>query len=181
MSQGAGGQSVDLHITAYGGRDDSLFHAAAAESQSFSALRTVSESQFAYDNLVIRTECASANNTLSCLRGLNATELQKHNINTPFPGSEHPPLYMYGPVLDFDFVSDYTYRAYAEGKFVKVPSIGGDDTNEGTVFTEVQTCCMSDSDSFIKDQFPWINLGQLRQWNSFYPPHDAPLVPNTGR
>lgn len=177
----AGGQSVDLHITAYGGRDDDLFHATAAESQSFSALRTVSESQFAYDNLVIRTNCASARSTLACLRNLSATELQEHNINTPFPGAQNPPLYMYGPTLDFDFISDYTYRAYADGKLVRVPSIGGDDTNEGTVFTNISTCCMGDSDAFIKDQFPSISLAQLRRWNQLYPPGDTPQVPNTGR
>lgn len=117
----AGAQSVDLHVTAYGGRDDGLFHATAAESQSFSALRTVGESQFAYDNLVIRAGCASKEDTLACLRSLSATELQEINFNTPFPGAQNPPLYMYGPTLDYDFISDYTYRAYAEGKFVKVP------------------------------------------------------------
>lgn len=177
----AGGQSVDLHITAYGGRDDGLFHATAAESQSFSALRTASESQFAYDNLVIRTNCASAGSTLACLRNLSAGELQEHNFNTPFPGAQNPPLFMYGPTLDFDFIADYTYRAYAEGKFVKVPSIGGDDTNEGTVFTEVSTCCMGESDAFMKDQFPCISLAQLGRWNQLYPPEDSPPVPNTGR
>lgn len=177
----AGGQSVDLHITAYGGTDDGLFHAAAAESQSFSALRTVSENQFAYDNLVIRANCASAENTLSCLRALKASELQKYNFNTPFPGAQNPPLFMYGPTLDFDFVSDYTYRAYAEGKFVKVPLICGDDTNEGTVFTEIDTCCLADSDAFIKDQFPEISLTQLRRWNKLYPPNSTSQFPRTGR
>lgn len=177
----AGGQSVDLHLTAYGGRNDGLFHAAAAESQSFSALRTSSESQFAYDSLVIRSNCASAHDTLSCLRALNATELQKHNVNTPFPGAQNPPLFMYGPILDFDFVTDYTYRAYSKGKFVRVPLLGGDDTNEGTVFTEVDTCCIGDSDTFLKDQFPEITLDQLRVWNGFYPPNNTAQFLETGR
>lgn len=44
----AGAQAVDLQVTAYGGRDDGLFHASAAESQSFSALRSVAESQCKY-------------------------------------------------------------------------------------------------------------------------------------
>ena len=106
----AGAQSVNLQVTAYGGRNDGLFHATAAESQSFSGLRTVDENQFAYDNLVIRTGCASKADTLACLRGLSAKDLQKENINTPFPGAQNPPLYMYGPTLDYDFISDYTYN-----------------------------------------------------------------------
>ena len=165
----AGAQSVDLQVTAYGGRDDGLFHASAAESQSFSGLRTVAQSQFSYNNLVIRTNCVSAEDTLACLRNLTAGELQAVNFNTPFPGAQNPPLYMYGPTLDFDFISDYTYNAYAEGKFVKVPAIGGDDTNEGTIFTPTNTSTIGESDTFIQDQFPAFTLEQLRVWNELYP------------
>ena len=177
----AGAQSVNLQVTAYGGRDDGLFHATAAESQSFSGLRTVKENQFAYDNLVIRTKCASAADTLACLRSLTAKELQEQNFNTPFPGAQNPPLYMYGPTLDYDFISDYTYRAYAQGKFVKVPAIGGDDTNEGTIFAPMDAANISDTDTFIKDQFPAITLEQLRVWNSLYPITGTPEFPDSGR
>lgn len=117
----AGAASINLQLTAYGGRNDNLFHATAAESQSFAGIRTISESQYQYDALVIRTSCASDNDTLSCLRSLNATYLQEMNYNIPFPGAQSPPLYMWGPVLDHDFVTDYTYNAYANGNFVKLP------------------------------------------------------------
>ncbi|KAK3722785.1 hypothetical protein LTR37_002357 [Vermiconidia calcicola] len=177
----AGAQSVNLHVTAYGGRDDGLFHATAAESQSMSALRTVKESQFSYDNLVIRTGCASERNTLSCLRDLSEDVMQNNSINTPFPGAQNPPLYMFGPTLDFDFISDYTYRAYAQGKFLKVPAIGGDDTNEGTVFAPMDTSTIGESDTFIKDQFPAISLEQLRRWNEYYPVKGTPQFPDSGR
>ncbi|KAI7002083.1 alpha/beta-hydrolase [Hortaea werneckii] len=177
----AGAQSVNLHVTAYGGRDDGLFHATAAESQSFSALRTISESQFSYDNLVIRTGCASSVDTLACLRSLTATELQEENFNTPFPGAQNPPLYMYGPVLDFDFITDYTYRAYAQGAFVRLPSIAGDDTNEGTIFTPKNTSSIGESDTFMKDNFPAFALPQLRRWNELYPVEGTPTFPDAGR
>jgi len=90
----AGAASVNLQLTAYGGRDDGLFAGSAAESQSFAAVRLVNESQYQYDNLVIRTNCVSAKDTLACLRGLSAAELQSHNLNTPFPGAQNAPLYM---------------------------------------------------------------------------------------
>lgn len=177
----AGAQSVTLHVTAYGGRDDHLFSATAAESQSFSALRTVPESQFSYNNLAIRAGCASSPDTLACLRGLNATDLQAININTPFPGAQNPPLYMYGPTLDYDFISDYTFRAYAQGKFIKVPAIYGDDTNEGTIFTPKNTSSYGESDTFLQDQFPALTLQQLGKINELYPVEDTPTFPDSGR
>ncbi|KAK3670489.1 hypothetical protein LTR78_009593 [Recurvomyces mirabilis] len=177
----AGAQSVNLQVTAYGGRNDNLFHATAAESQSFSALRTVPENQYMYDNLVIRTGCASAADTLSCLRDVSATDLQKQNFNTPFPGAQIAPLYMYGPTLDFDFITDYTYNAYANGAFVRVPALAGDDTNEGTIFAPRNAGNISDSDVFMQANFPSFTLAQLRMWNELYPVNETVQYPNSGR
>ena len=42
----AGAASVFYHLTAYNGRDEGLFHAAAAESQSFATVLTIEESQY---------------------------------------------------------------------------------------------------------------------------------------
>lgn len=177
----AGAQSVTLQLTAYGGRNDGLFHASAAESQSFSALRNVNESQFMYNNLAIRAGCAGSSDTLACLRSLSATDLQAINYNTPFPGAQSPPLYMYGPTLDYDFISDYTYRAYADGKFVKLPAIYGDDTNEGTIFTPKNTSTLGMSDTFMQDQFPNLTLEQLGVWNALYPANGTPQFNDSGR
>lgn len=177
----AGAQSVDLHVTAYGGRDDGPFHATAAESQSFSALRTIDESQFSYDNLVIRTGCAGSADTLACLRSLSATDLQAVNFNTPFPGAQNPPLYMYGPVLDFNFITDYTYRAYQQGRFVHVPAIAGYTSNEGTVFTPKNTSSYGETDTFMQDNFPDFTLEQLGRWNELYPVNGTPSFPDSGR
>ncbi|KAK4496338.1 hypothetical protein PRZ48_012318 [Zasmidium cellare] len=177
----AGAQSVTLHVTAYGGRDDHLFAAVASESQSFPPLRNVSESQFSYNGLAIRAGCASSSDTLACLRNLSATDLQAVNINQPFPGAQQPPLYMYGPTLDYDFISDYTYRAYAQGKFIKVPAIYGDDTNEGTVFAPKNTSSYAESDTFLQNNFPDLTLAQLGKINDLYPVEGTPSFPDSGR
>lgn len=177
----AGAASVNLQLTAYGGRDDGLFAGSAAESQSFAAVRSVPASQYQYDNLVIRTDCVSSNDTLACLRSLSAAELQSHNLNTPFPGAQNAPLYMYGPVLDNDFIKEITYTAYANGNFVKLPAIYGDDTNEGTIFTPKNTSSIGESDTFIKDQFPAITTQQLREWNRLFPVEGTPTFPDSGR
>jgi carboxylesterase type B len=119
---------VDLHMTAYGGRNDSLFHAAAAESQSFGAQLTVQQSQYQYDALVSRVGCKSTETTdsLTCLRNLDISVLSQNNIFIPTPGgSGGPPVFMYSPVMDGNFSQDFTYNAFARGKFIKVPSIFG--------------------------------------------------------
>ena len=125
----AGGGSVTLQLVAYGGRDDKLFHATAAESQSFGALRTVAESQYQYDELVQRTNCTAEktgkSDTLACLRTLDIDVLQSNNIGTKFPGAKVPPLFPYNPTLDHDFIQDYTITLFQEGRFLKLPAIYG--------------------------------------------------------
>lgn len=117
---------MDLQLSAYGGRDDGLFHASVAESQSFGAQLTVSESQYQYDGLVQRTGCAGTYDTLACLRGLDVKVIAENNINMPTPGGAGgTPVYMWSNVVDENFTTDYTYKLYAAGQYVKLPAIFG--------------------------------------------------------
>jgi carboxylesterase type B len=175
----AGAASVTLQLTAFRGRDDHLFHGTAAESQSFATVLTVDESQYQYDNFVIRTGCVGASDTLSCLRSKTAEELQAVNFNTPYPGAQAPPLYMWNPVIDNDFIQSLTYTAFASGAFVKVPAIFGDDNNGGTIFTPRNTSNYAESDWFLQNQFPYLTLPQLATINSLYP-EVGPTYPMTG-
>ncbi|KZT28122.1 putative triacylglycerol lipase [Neolentinus lepideus HHB14362 ss-1] len=179
-----GAASVTYHLTAYGGRNDGLFHAVAAESQSFATMLTVNESQFQYNNLVVRAGCAGASDTLACLRNLTAAELQTI-IHHADPSAHDQPalLYTYGPTIDGTFISDYTYRLFAEGKFIRVPSIFGDDTNEGTIFAYSTTDTLGESDAFLQSRFPYLTLQQLGKINSLYPKTNEsfPLAPNAGK
>lgn len=128
----------------------------------------VEGSQFAYNNLVIRTGCAGDNDTLACLRNLDTNTLQQQNIMTPFPKAQKAPLYLYGPTVDGDLVPDYTYSLFEQGLFIQVPVIFGDDTNEGTIFVPKDTASVGDADTFIQDQFPEIQLQHLAKINSMY-------------
>lgn len=177
----AGGASVTLLLSAYGGRDDGLFVGAAAESQSFATMFDVAGSQFAFDNLVDRTGCTDSEDTLACLRRLSVNELQDQNIKTPFPGAPGNPLYLYGPTIDRDLVQDQTYSLFHRGKFIKVPVIFGDDTDEGTIFVPRNTASVAEADVFIKDQFPYITDDQLAKINSIYLTKDqTKQFPNAG-
>lgn len=166
----AGAGSVTLQLAAYGGRNDGLFHATIAESQSFGALRTISESQYQYDDLVRRTNCAG-NDTLACLRKLDITTLQTNNILTRFPNTSADPLFAYNPTLDHDFIQDYTLHLFSSGKFVKLPAIYGDVSNEGTVFVPRAAGNNIDtSNAWLQAQFPLLNATQLSTLQSLYPP-----------
>ncbi|KAJ5491809.1 Carboxylesterase type B [Penicillium expansum] len=162
----AGAASVTLMLSAYGGRDEGLFIGAAAESQSFAQMLNVTESQFAYDALVTATACNSSENTLACLRNLDVSALQQKNVERPYPGAQGKPLYLYGPTIDEDLVPDYTYRLFHEGKFIKVPVIFGDDTNEGTRFVTKSTSSVEEADTFIQNQFPAIKQTHLARINN---------------
>lgn len=161
----AGGGSVVLQLTAYGGRNDDLFHAAAAESAAFPPLRDVANSQWQYDSLLSQTGCAD----LGCLTSLDAVTFQKavRTLKKPFPGAKNPPIYFWNPTLDGDFVRDFTYNELRAGNFVKVPTIFGDTTNEGINFTPKTVMSMPTAQRFIADQFPGVNWRKIsKAWNA---------------
>ncbi|TGO25379.1 hypothetical protein BPAE_0081g00120 [Botrytis paeoniae] len=175
----AGAASVDLQLSAYGGRDDGLFHASAAESQSFGAQLTVDESQYQYDGLVQRTGCAGQSDTLACLRGLDISILAKNNINVPTPGGAgDDPVFMWSNVIDGVFTPDYTYKLFATGQYVQLPAIYGDDTNEGTTFTPQSINSSAEMSNFLKDNFVKLTDDQLSNIHEYYP--QGPQYPNAG-
>lgn len=176
----AGAASITLHLAAFGGRDDGLFHAAAAESVSFATVLTVEESQYQYDSLATRLGCTgSTNETLACLRSKPAVQLQDANYNIPYPGAEAAPRYMYNPVIDGDLIRELTYTAFETGSFVQVPLIAGDDTNGGASFAPKNTSTLAQSNVWLRDQFPYITPAQLADINALYPnPNDT--CPNEG-
>ncbi|KAL2061501.1 hypothetical protein VTL71DRAFT_6878 [Oculimacula yallundae] len=166
----AGGASVDLHMSAYNGRDDNLFHAAAAESQSFGNQLTISESQYQYDGLVKRVNCSTSTNTLKCLRDTPIQILAANNIDIPAPGGTgRKGIFMWSPVIDGNFTTNYTYNLFSEGKYVKIPSIFGDSTNEGTVFTPAKINTTAEMHGFLKDNFPKLTEDQLARIDELYP------------
>lgn len=141
----------------------------------------VPESQFSYNRLSSRTGCSKQDDTLSCLRNLSVNALQSSNIVTPLPGASGDPLYLYSPTIDGDLVQDHTYTLFEQGKFIKVPVIFGDDTNEGTMFVPLNTSSVAEADSFIEDQFPSITADQMNKINSIYlNPHQTKNFPNSG-
>ncbi|KAH8119021.1 Alpha/Beta hydrolase protein [Phellopilus nigrolimitatus] len=165
----AGAESITLHLTAFSGAPTNLFHAVIAESQSFPTTLTVSQAQFQYDALAERVGCANESDTLACLRATNISTLQKDNIAIPFPGRENPPDFLYNAIVDGDFLVDFPFNLFAQGKFIKVPSVFGDDTNEGTIFTPTDLNTTSDMNNFLLDNFPNLTSSMLNTIDVLYP------------
>jgi cholinesterase len=173
---------VSLQMSAYGGRDDGLFHAAIGQSASFGPVLDVAESQYQYDYLVHQMGCIDAHDTLACLRSKPASEIQLKNINIPYPqgrSSQRTPKFMWNPVIDEDILQDHTYRAFYEGKFVRVPAIFGDDTNGGSGFAPKSSNSLRDLNNFLAAQFPALTREQLGEIDTLYQ-NTSVQFPNTG-
>lgn len=79
------------------------------------------------------------------------------NVNLPYPGAKNPPIYPFNPIIDDDFLRDYTYNEFKNGHFVKVPTIIGDATNEGLTFTSKSVSSSQKAYTFVSDQFSNLN------------------------
>lgn len=127
--ESAGALSVGLQLTAYGGRDDGLFHAGIMESggpiQAFAENGT-SYFQPIYDELVAEGNCTEAIDTLQCLREIPidlALPLFNSTIGNYFV-----------PSLDGDIVAGWGSSQLAAGEYVHVPILIGTNTDEGSAF-----------------------------------------------
>jgi carboxylesterase type B len=85
---------------------------------------------------------------------------------------------MWSNVIDGNFTPDYTYKLYAEGKFVKVPVIFGDDTNEGTIFTPKNISDYTDMNNFLRNNWLHLDSTQLKKIDNLYP--EAEQFPGAG-
>ncbi|KAJ6441212.1 cholinesterase [Purpureocillium lavendulum] len=174
----AGAESVALHLTGNHTGASGLFHGAIAESPSFATMLTVEEAAYQYKQLATRLGCV-VSNSLACLRNKTAAELQANNFNIPLPGASEAPEYMYLPTIDGALVPDYTYRLLKQQKFIRVPTIFGDDSNGGTRFAPRNTSTLAQSNTYMLNQYPFTSLEQLAEANELYPNPNA-TCPNEG-
>ncbi|ROV99811.1 hypothetical protein VSDG_02957 [Cytospora chrysosperma] len=183
----AGAGSVAHHLTAYDGEDKGLFVGAVPESTFWPTQRTVAEMEFQFDRFVNDTGCSDANDTLRCLRFIDLDDIQAANIDLPFPGaSESPaPLWYWLPVTTGSgtLVPDRLYRSFLSGRFIKVPLLVGDDTDEGTYFA-VNASTPAQTSQFLQNNYPGLYKTELNEINIVYPltdpvPEHAAYFPST--
>jgi carboxylesterase type B len=119
--------SVGSQILAFGGRNDSLFRAAIADSGGPLGAQppTSNESLATWDSIVDIAGCSSSADQISCLRRVPVANYT--NAVNQTSGS-------YSPVYDGDFLPTYNSEQVKSGEFLKVPLIIGSNVDEGTEF-----------------------------------------------
>ncbi|GME22033.1 Carboxylesterase [Neofusicoccum parvum] len=132
FGESAGGSSVGFQLTAYNGRDDSLFRGAIMESGSpiyYGSLNDSTGFQSKYDSLLSQAGCSNATDGLDCLRDLSYEDLNAVINQTVFQS--------WGPAIDYDFIQGKTSEQLIKGDFVQVPIIIGANSDEGQSFGPV--------------------------------------------
>lgn len=120
--------SVGMHLTAYGGRDDHLFHRAMMQSGNPINYNIFNEDESPFENTADAVGCGSAENKLQCLR-----EVPFQSINAYINGTGSG--LQWAPVIDHDFIKCKTSLQIARGEFVHVPIVSGATSDEGTSFS----------------------------------------------
>ncbi|KAI9042436.1 uncharacterized protein KD926_005514 [Aspergillus affinis] len=177
----AGAGSVGYHLVAYGGRDDHLFTGAIFQSPFWPTQRTVSETEWQFDRFVIDAGCVNAPDALACLRSIDINQLQAANVASAFPNTTATPLvrWYFLPVVDNDLVVDRLYALFERGRFIKVPVMVGDDTDEGSYFA-FNASTKTEVSQFLRNYYPDLEKRQLETINSVYEksatlPYHAPF------
>ncbi|KAK5654972.1 hypothetical protein OQA88_6730 [Cercophora sp. LCS_1] len=177
----AGAGSVAMHMVAYNGRNDNLFHGAISESLFFPAQPPVSELEYQYTRVLRQTNCSS----LPCLRGLPSAVLQSTNLAQPFPSRTQPPnpLFYWTPCIDGALLPDLPYTLFRNGNFIPVPVLFGTDTDEGSIFAPGDVSSPSDVERFLGNNYPKLTTNHtsaiMSRYSSPLPalPQHAPYFP----
>ncbi|KAH0282182.1 triacylglycerol lipase-like protein [Aureobasidium namibiae CBS 147.97] len=165
----AGAGSVGLHLTAYGGRNDSLFVGAVGDAFFYPTVNNATFSQHQFDTLATTVGCGSASDKLACLRSVDINAIQQGDINGAYPNQTLDSQYIWTPVVDGNFIQDLPLRMIQNGQFVKVPLIVGDVTDEGTLFAN-NALDAQEVSKFMSANFPLLSSDNLTTINKLYPP-----------
>lgn len=128
--------------------------------------------QAIYDQVVNRAGCDGASDTLDCLR--KAPYDKFYNAVTSVPGalSYNSVALSYLPRPDGDVLPESPEILGKQGRFYAVPSIIGDQEDEGTLFSLLQTNVSSTEDltNYLKDlYFANASKDQIRTFVEMYP------------
>jgi acetylcholinesterase len=175
----AGAGSVVLHMTAYGGRNDGLFVGGVAESVFFPAQPYMDELEWQFSRVAQQTACNETDDIMACLRSKDVETLQLANAVQPFPNRTAPPypLFYWTPCIDGELIEDLPYTMWQNGKYLDLPIVFGDDTNEGTVFA-MNATTQQDFTDFMQDNYPLLTDADTAAILDRYP--KLPPVPDHG-
>jgi carboxylesterase type B len=124
--ESAGAQSITYQMLGYDGRDDRLFHAAILESGGPTGcpLKDLSYWTVPFQNLTRSVGCDLIKDKLACLRNVSEADLYAARQIQEWQS----------PLIDGDYLTGYPSQLMPHGKFVKVPILTGENTDEGISF-----------------------------------------------
>ncbi|RMZ81359.1 hypothetical protein DV738_g2165, partial [Chaetothyriales sp. CBS 135597] len=136
--ESAGSGAVGHQLLAFNGRDDGLFHGAIEASGSPAAFGLVNakpdSAEEVYAQILDEVGCASASDPVQCLRELPFNTLNDVFNITLGPTNSVNEL-TFGPIADGDIIFKDPILQVEDGKFVDVPILLGDCSDEGTFFS----------------------------------------------
>ncbi|KAJ0158550.1 putative secreted lipase [Colletotrichum tanaceti] len=174
VGDSAGATSIALLMSAFGDNDDDddgpgLIQGAIMESVSVATVRNLDQGQEQYDCLTKAAGCDRHADSLACLRGVDATALQTEDCQ-------------FNPNIDGDLVKAPTLQRFADGKYLKVPTIAGTCTDEGTKNVPQDTDTVEDALETINDQATRaLSNDSLALLRETYLDRPAPVFPGSGR
>ncbi|KAF7195276.1 putative secreted lipase [Pseudocercospora fuligena] len=162
--ESAGAISVFDHTVINGGdntyQGKALFRGAIMNSGSVIPATTVTDlkSQKVYDTVVAAAGCSSASSKLACLRALSYEKFLNAASSVPgiFSYQSLDLAYLPRPDPGNSFFSESPEVSINAGRFTKVPVIIGDQEDEGTLFSLVQSNVTTDDKvaQYLADYFP---------------------------
>ncbi|GKT51211.1 putative secreted lipase [Colletotrichum spaethianum] len=169
VGDSAGATSVAMLLAAFGDNDPGLIKGAIMESVSVATVRTLEQGQEQYNCLTNATGCNKQADTLACLRSLNSTSLQTEECQ-------------FNPNLDGDLVKAPTLQRFAEGKYLKVPTIAGTCTDEGTKNVPQDTDTVEAALKSMNDQATQsLSNASLAVLKETYLDTPEPVFPDSGK
>ncbi|KIJ43139.1 hypothetical protein M422DRAFT_60334 [Sphaerobolus stellatus SS14] len=153
--ESAGAGSVLQHVVANGGHTTPPLFRAAITSSTFLPSQYAFNDPLAedlYNAVVNGTGCSSSIDTLSCLRGLNATALQATNValsTNAFFG-----VFLFVPVVDGTFITERPTQLLAQRKVNGEALLSITNTFEGAAFVNSNTASTVQIPTYVEQLFP---------------------------
>ncbi|KII88128.1 hypothetical protein PLICRDRAFT_140103 [Plicaturopsis crispa FD-325 SS-3] len=170
--ESAGAISVADHIVTNDGDNAGLFRGAVLQSGFAWPTTDIEVGQSVYDGLVASTNCTAARSTLDCLRAAPYDALMRAVNATPADFGYTSLNLTWVPRVDGGFLQRTPRESLEAGKYSKVPVIGADCDDEGTLFSLFSTNVTTNQTfvEYVRDVYlPGANDTELAQIAAAYP------------
>jgi len=169
--ESAGGASVMLQMTAYGGTKGAPFQSAIAQSIGYGPVLFPYEYEAYFANVTAIAGCPLDSTSMSCLRNTSLDILIKA-INANPSGA-------WAPVIDGTFLPDLASKLIPEHRFSKVNFIGGHCSNDGRTFAGSNKSVITAADvvTDIEKRYHHLSNETIAAMLAFYPDPSIPGSP----